>query len=153
MFHENISSSQDMRRAGELAARGALQRLAYNSCQMRRNLFRILAVALLALAVPLQGVAALVAAQCMAYGHHQAADGAQDHAASPQDHHGDPQHGAEAGNSAHCGPCAACCASASITGPARFSIPVLPATAKYVLAQLPPPGVQPSPFDRPPLAL
>src|SRR5688572_28323137 len=94
--------------------------------------FRLFAVALLALTLPVQGMAAVTAAQCMAVGHHQ--DGSSpdhDHAEHGADDQGHASHshsdGAsaqdsdESGKSSHCGPCTACCASASIAGPARIS--------------------------------
>jgi len=46
---------------------------------MPKSLSRIFIAALLALAIPLQGIAAVAAAQCMAMGHHQDAGGL-DHA-------------------------------------------------------------------------
>jgi hypothetical protein len=57
------------------------------------------------------------------------------------------------GAGAHCSPCTACCASASITGPAGVSILSDPSNATYVFSQFPPIGVQPDGLDRPPLAL
>ena len=134
---------------------------------MPKALIRALAITLLALTVPLQGMAAVVAGQCMVLGHHQ--DGgqapAQDHAHGQQaaDQHGGnhghaDDHGAapdshEDGSKSHCGPCTACCASATITGTVALPIPPVPAHAKYVFLQLPPRGVQPHGLDRPPLAL
>ena len=41
-------------------------------------LFRIFAVALLLVAIPVQGMASVMAGQCMAFGHHQDA-GSHDH--------------------------------------------------------------------------
>jgi hypothetical protein len=124
---------------------------------MRSALFRILAVALLALAVPLQGMASVVAGQCMAYGHHQGAGG-QDHEHHAHDDGADAHdHGtqkvADEGHSGHCGPCTACCASASIAAPSLPSLLPSASNTKYVLSQLAPPGVEPQRFDRPPLSL
>ena len=129
---------------------------------MPRPVFRLLAAVLLSLAVPVQGMASVVAGQCMAFGHHQ--DGgdhghaqdsmdAHDHAGHAHSDDGDAERGDDAGKKSHCGPCAACCASASIAGAVGLSIPPSATHAEYVFTQLPPPGVQPDGFDRPPLAL
>lgn len=132
---------------------------------MARVFFRLLAVMLLALTIPVQGMAAVMAAQCMAAGHHQhgafqdshAHDqaGADGHDHSSHAHFQDSalEQGGDDANGSHCGPCTACCASASIAGPAGLSILTLPSKVAYVFSQLPPPGVQPDGFDRPPLAL
>jgi hypothetical protein len=113
---------------------------------MLKSAFRILAVALIACAVPIQGLAAVTAGQCMTLGHHQ------DHGSDGHDHGSDSH--ADDGDSAasHCGPCAACCASASIAGPAALSLLCSPSSAKYGFAQQPPPGIPPDGLDRPPLA-
>lgn len=130
---------------------------------MPKSFHRWLAVALLALTVPLQGMASVAAGQCMAFGHHQDGGSQHEHA---QDGSDSPDHvthshaddssatkGDENGKSAQCGPCAACCASASIAGPAGLSIAPAPSNAKHLLSQLPLPGFQPRGLDRPPLAL
>jgi hypothetical protein len=122
---------------------------------MRKSFLRLLAVLVLGLAVAGQGMAAVAAGQCMAFGHHQdsgdhghgdAHEGADqhDHAAAQDD-------GGAA--SAHCGPCAACCASASIAGPAGHPVLSFSSNAKYLFAQAAPPAVQLHRLDRPPLAL
>jgi hypothetical protein len=132
---------------------------------MHKGFFRFLAVLVLALTIPAQGMAAVMAGQCMAFGHHQDNGGNQDHEQAQDgtdghDHaaHSHPadaeaRHGDDGSKNSHCAPCAACCASASIAGPAGLSIPSSPSNAKYVFSQLPSPGVQPDGFDRPPLAL
>jgi len=125
--------------------------------------FRLLAVLLLACAIPVQGMASVAAGQCMAFGHHQ--DGAaqadhdqdgvdgHDHAAHSHDDAA-AQQGDEGGNTSHCGPCAACCASAaSIAGPVGMLIPSSASNASYLFSQFPPLGFQPDGLDRPPLAL
>jgi hypothetical protein len=130
---------------------------------MPLRLIRLLAIAI-ALAVPIQGMAGITAGQCMALGHHQDTSGHDSHA---QDGQAGPDHAAHShsdeagkadneggdGSAAHCGPCTACCASASITGPAGISIPSSLSNAEYVFSQFPPLGVQPDGLDRPPLAL
>lgn len=140
------------------------KQLALQCLPMPRALFRFLAILLLALTIPVQGMASVAAGQCMASGHHQ--DGAvpqshehgqqdadgDDHAAHPHDDAGTTQ-GDENTSNSHCGPCTACCASASIAGPAGLSILSSPSNVAYAFSQLPPPGVQPDGLDRPPLAL
>jgi hypothetical protein len=140
------------------------KQLALQCLPMPRAIFRFLAILLLALAIPAQGMASVVAGQCMAFGHHQ--DGAvpQSHAHGPQDADGDEHaahshddaastQGDESSSNSHCGPCTACCASASIAGPVGHPILSSPSNTKYVFFQSLPPGVQPDGLDRPPLAL
>lgn len=122
---------------------------------MLRTSFRILALSLLVLAIPVQGMASIVAGQCMMFGHHQDA-GAQDHAHE----HGDADqhdHGARSqpdeDNSAHCGPCAACCASATMAAGTWPSLSSAPSLAKYEFTQFSPLAVQPLGPDRPPLSI
>src|SRR5688572_5236603 len=111
---------------------------------MPRAFFRLLAIALLVVAVPAQGMASVVAGQCMAFGHHGNA-GSQHHehdghklVADGHDHDAD-QH-ADEGKSAHCGPCTACCASASIAAPAALSLLPSASNIKYSFVQPAPPG-------------
>jgi hypothetical protein len=132
-------------------------------CPMPRIFLRLLAVALLALAIPLQGLAAVTAGQCMTFGHHQdagheshgdAQDGEDGHDHAAHSHSDESAGNADdEGAGAHCGPCTACCASASIAGPQGLSILSDPSDAQYVFSQFPPIGVQPDGLDRPPLAL
>jgi hypothetical protein len=111
------------------------------------KLVRLLAV-VIALVVPLQGMASVMAGQCMAFGHHD--DAPMSHADDGHDGH---DHETES-KSPHCGPCAACCGSASMAAPS-LSIGAVSATADapYVLAVLPPARLAPGELDRPPLAL
>ena len=124
-------------------------------CTRIRNVYlkllRLLAVSL-ALVVPLQATAALTAGLCMSMGHHDDGDHSA-HSHAEGDEHSPAADATDAGNNAHCGPCAGCCASASIAGTpasAVFSVPGHPA---YVFSPYPPLGVQPDGLDRPPLAL
>jgi hypothetical protein len=111
-------------------------------------LFRILAVTLLSLTIPLQGMASVVAGQCMAFGHHDDATGhGHERANAAADAHGDEE------KASHCGPCTACCASVSIAGPAGLAIQSSPSNTKYRFSQLAPPGAEPQRFDRPPLSI
>jgi ABC-type Zn2+ transport system substrate-binding protein/surface adhesin len=127
---------------------------------MLRGFFRIFSLALLVLAVPLQGMASVAAGQCMALGHHQdAGDG--DHAHDDGDGHDhdapshadDGKHPEEDGTTAHCGPCAACCASVSIAPLSDITISPPPASAQYVFSQFPPIGIETDGVYRPPLPL
>lgn len=119
---------------------------------MSRSFLRLLIAIALALAVPMQGFAAAAGAICMAVGHHDAAP-AHAHDSHDAEHQHGEQHGQPADSSAHCPPCAACCASAAITPSAMLLQPeerteVLNAPAPPLFA-----GIQRTLFDRPPLAL
>jgi hypothetical protein len=130
---------------------------------MLRACVRFFAVALLVLAIPLQGMAAVTAGQCMAVGHHQDGAGQDTHAhdgadAGDQAAHAHPdgsaaEQGDDGGKKPQCGPCTACCASASIAGPAGLAVFAAASHAPYLFWQFPPIGVAPDGFDRPPLAL
>jgi hypothetical protein len=128
------------------------KRLRYNPL-MPRSFFRLLAVLLLALTIPVQGMAAVAGAQCMALAHHEDAGGQEHHAHAHDDadSHESATHDESSNN--HCGPCTACCASASIAGPLGHPILSSPSNTKYVFFQSLPPGVEPDGLDRPPLAL
>lgn len=135
-----------------LCCRACSKQLGLRYPTMPKAFFRLLAVLLLALAIPVQGLAAVTAGQCMAFGHHDGADG-DDHASHSHSDEGGAKQSDDGAKQSHCGPCAACCASASIAGPVGVSIPSSPSDTKYVFSQLPPPGVQPDGLERPPLAL
>ena len=128
---------------------------------MQLKLLRVFAVAL-SILLPLQGIAEVTAGICMALTHHESGsapdtsgahgDHSQHKSASNHgDHgHGDADHESKAG---HCGPCTACCASASITGPVAALSPAPPQAAIDPLPEFFPPGHAPVQLDRPPLAL
>lgn len=118
-----------------------------------KHLARVLVFVMVALAVPLQGALAVAAVQCMTLAHHEGAPAGHDHAAHSHAGDSDDSDVGNHGDSAHCGPCTACCASASIAGPEAFAIASAASTATYVFSQFPPLGVQPDGLDRPPLAL
>jgi hypothetical protein len=126
---------------------------------MPLKLARQLAV-LVALVVPLQGMASVAAGQCMALGHHQdageyghAQDNGNAHDHDSHSHAAGDKQADEGGTNAHCGPCTACCASASIASLSDVSI-LRPATiAQYVFSQFPPTGIEPDGVYRPPLHL
>lgn len=118
---------------------------------------RLLAV-VVALVVPLQGMASVMAGQCMAFGHHDAPamdhgghashDGHDDHAADSHAPSGEAD-----GMQDHCGPCAACCASATIAGPAPLALAPEAFSAPYAFVSQPPVRLAPDELDRPPLSL
>lgn len=87
----------------------------------------------------------------MALGHHQDAGDGHDHDA--QSHADGDKHAEESGNSPHCGPCASCCASASIAPLSDVSASPGPTTVEYVFSQFLPIGIQPDGLYRPPLSL
>lgn len=120
---------------------------------MPLKLARLVAV-LIALVVPLQGMAALAASQCMAFNHHDA-PALHHHAAAGEDHgsHGDPEQKAE-DKASHCAPCAACCASASLAAPPVQTVGAdAPHARIESLHATFAPGLPPDELDRPPLPL
>ena len=132
---------------------------------MSSRLIRFLAF-VVALAVPIQGMAAVTAAQCMALSHHQDAAGHAGHgdANGPESGHDHSKHSHDeaaghgdsddaGSNGSHCGPCTACCASASIAGPVGLSLLSWASNAPYVFSQFAPPSVPLDGLDRPPTAL
>lgn len=163
MFRENYRHAQEMRRMGNPRRGARSKQLALQCLPMPRAMFRFLAILLLALTIPAQGMASVAAGQCMAFGHHQDGATQADHDHDAVDGHDDAVHshgdgatqqGDEGGMTSHCGPCAACCASAaSIAGPGGIPIPSSPSNASYLFSQFPPFGFQPDGLDRPPLAL
>src|SRR5688572_12194750 len=95
---------QDMRRTAEPSGRVALKATGVQFPTMLLRTFRLFAVALLALTLPVQGMAAVTAAQCMAVGHHQ--DGSSpdhDHAELGTDDQGHASHPHSDGSSAQDG--------------------------------------------------
>lgn len=123
---------------------------------------RLLVAFALALAIPLQGAAAVTAGICMAIGHHDAAGTPAQHDHGAKDGHGvkdghpadHSMPGDEGGSdSAHCAPCVACCAAASIAPATQvFMLQDSPAAAVAAVQYLHP-GFLPEKLDRPPLAL
>lgn len=104
----------------------------------------------IALAMPVQGVAAVSARLCMGLGHHDGVAAASHaHADEAAEH----THDQAAGGDAHCAPCVACCAAASISG-ATEAVPRVLATAAVDVPPLPLlADFLPVRLDRPPLAL
>lgn len=113
---------------------------------MPHRLKRFLLAVAIAIAVPVQGFAAVSAGLCMALGHHDSpVDTAGE--AHPDGHdHGATGHGP-------CGPCMGCCASAAIAGTSGIALQLPRIPAPVAAAPLQPAGVAPDKLDRPPLAL
>jgi hypothetical protein len=116
---------------------------------MSPRLLRLLLAFALALAVPLQGLAATSAGLCMALGHHDAGVTHSHDADAGAGHH----HNGDEPSAAHCPPCVACCAAAAISS--SGVIVTAEEHADGVIAAGPPSfsGIQPDTLDRPPLAL
>lgn len=135
---------------------------------MSRTLARFLIGAALALAIPLQGLAAATAGMCMALGHHggEAAPAmdhghAGDHPAGgdshakggnghPADHSSAPQ---ETSGNAHCPPCSSCCAAAAIAPAVKAGSPDASPFEAILARQTAIAGFLPDELDRPPLPL
>lgn len=121
------------------------------------RLKRLLLLFLIALAVPVQGFAAVKSGICMTFGHHDAPASAAIHDAAVTHDHGAPAQAQEpdAGeSSAHCGPCVACCGAAAFIAPAavlRAHLPTIFHVRAHPFAE--PDSVSPAALDRPPLAL
>jgi hypothetical protein len=141
------------------------------------RLVRLLLVLAVALAVPLQGFAAVAAGQCMAFGHHEGgmaaahggvdghasqqshADGHESPAGGHESHHQsqDSHHGAQAQDTdsagEHCAPCVACCAAAAISPSFQPLVPDSGTEFLVDAAGTSFSGIAPESLDRPPLAL
>ncbi len=122
---------------------------------MIRKLARLLLLLAIALAVPSQGAAAVIAGFCMAAGHHEpSASGARDHA-----HHGDEapatkhSHAAGGQEGTHCAPCVSCCGAASICAVSNVVPQASPASQVDARPGAAAPDFLPGRLDRPPLAL
>ena len=119
---------------------------------MSLKLLRFLFFVAIALAVPLQGFAAVSAGLCMASGHHHGehAPAAHDHDMGSSDH----QHPAEdtSANNAHCPPCVSCCAAVAIAPAAEPRLPSVAPAAPIPPKQYSIAGFLPERLDRPPLS-
>lgn len=165
--HELSNVSQDFlevrkKCAGRRNRCAAAVRQAPNvqSGPMLRELLRALALAMLVLAVQVQGFAAVSGGMCMDLGHHGDADAQHDHGAAAwqqhdhdagADHHHDGD-GSDGKHGDHCAPCVACGATVAIAAfppyvmPDRTVSPLHPAP----LASFK--GIGPERLERPPLA-
>lgn len=115
---------------------------------------RLLVAFALVLAVPLQGLASVTAGICMATGHHDAgAPASHDHGHDADDAvtHGSTDSGHS--SDAHCPPCIACCAAASIAPAVQVFAPHDSPPAATAALPFLPAGFLPEELDRPPLAL
>lgn len=112
---------------------------------------RLILIAVVALLVPAQGALAVAAGQCMALEHHEMPAGGHD--APAHDGHDMPDHGDAPAKSAHCGPCAACCASTAMAAGVPLVIPAFAAEHAPSYQLLLQPGIAPDSHFRPPLAL
>lgn len=135
-----------------------VETVALNLWTMLKSLSRLLVVLALALVVPVQGIAAVSAGVCMALGHHGGeSSSVHQHSGngydtSPGDHHHDEGNGTDK-SSAHCPPCAACCATAAIASFPGTVAADRPATSVITEPVAMFPRVLPHRLDRPPLAL
>src|SRR5687767_12837302 len=102
---------EEISRAAEPRDGMQVKRALVKSEAMSRKLSRFLLLFVIALAVPLQGFAAVSAGLCMASGHHHSdrAPAGHDHDMGSIDH----EHPAQdtSANSSHCPPCVSCCAA------------------------------------------
>src|SRR5688572_8918238 len=121
---------------------------------------RLLLVSVLVAAVPVQALAAMATGLCKAAGH-ETSHSHNGHA-SPLHQHGGDDHHAHDGplgddlnrggpTADHCGPCAACCASAAMPSRAALSPVFHPAAAPLATTLLGLAAGQPDPHYRPPL--
>jgi hypothetical protein len=119
---------------------------------MPRKLSRLLLLLVIALAVPLQGFAAVSAGLCMASGHHHSehAPAAHDHDMGSIDH----EHPADepSANNSHCPPCVSCCAAVAIAPAAEPRLPSVAPAAPVASKQYSIAGFLPEQLDRPPLS-
>lgn len=113
-------------------------------------LTRLLIACVLALTIPLQGMASVTAGICMATGHHDAgAPVSHDHGHGAD--HSAPHEGDS--TASHCAPCVACCAAASIAPAAQLFLQRDAPPAAVAALPFLPAGFLPEELDRPPLAL
>jgi hypothetical protein len=118
----------------------------------------------MALAVPVQGLAAVAAGLCMAIGGHHQTQSVEGHGSVTLDHdhaagdkHSDSDHGAagtdKSSSDTHCPPCVSCCAAAVIAPAEPISLSGASPIAAIAAPQYTISGVLPEKLDRPPLAL
>ena len=123
---------------------------------MSINFSRLIVALVLALTIPLQGLAAVTAGVCMSLGHHDGGAPAQHDHAAGHGHDADhsmPEQDSGGHDSVHCAPCVACCAAASIAPAAQVFVPEdSPAAAVAAVPYLHT-GFLPEKLDRPPLVL
>jgi hypothetical protein len=129
-----------------------VKRALVKSRAMSLKLLRFLLLIAVALAVPLQGLAAVSAGLCMASGHHHSehAPAGHDHDLGSMDH----EHPAEdtSANDSHCPPCVSCCAAVAIAPAAEPRLPSVAPAAPVASKQYSIAGFLPEQLDRPPLS-
>ena len=121
-----------------------------------RKLMRLVVLLAVALAVPVQGVAAAAADPCMASGHHGTTDAAaHDHPDGDRGHaaqggHGHATHD-DRGHAVHgCAHCAACCAGVALGFFNDILLAKHDAESPRVVAPAPFAGIAAQKLDRPP---
>jgi hypothetical protein len=144
--------SEEMSRAAEPRDGMQVKRALVKSEEMPRKLSRLLLLLVIALAVPLQGFAAVSAGLCMASGHHHSEQGpaAHDHDMGSIEH----EHPADepSANNSHCPPCVSCCAAVAIAPAAEPRLPSVAPAAPVASKQYSMAGFLPEQLDRPPLS-
>jgi hypothetical protein len=115
---------------------------------MPRDIRRFIAALLIALALPIQGMAAVSAGVCMGAGGHDSGHG---HEATAHDHHAAQGEGEES-SEAHCPPCVSCCAAAFIAPSLQIAFPEAVPVAAIAAPQHWIAGAPPDNPDRPPLS-
>jgi hypothetical protein len=120
---------------------------------MPPRIVRLLIALVMALTVPLQGLAATAAGVCMAMGHHEAGQAAAHAHAADHNHDSGASspHGDSGQQNTHCAPCVSCCAAASISAVPQVFDPAAPATEAIPASPASLPGILPDQLDRPPL--
>jgi hypothetical protein len=130
------------------------------------KILRLLVVVVVALMVPVQGMAAATAGLCTALGHlgagaSMANDSGLDHDhelnhhhddSTASHHHHDRDSGAQNKDDAHCPPCVSCCAAAAISSFTQVFTPEAGAARAMAAIPLSFSGIPPQTLDRPPLA-
>src|SRR5262245_35917444 len=119
---------------------------------MQVRIARFILALLLALSIPVQSIAAVTAGICMATSHHDTgSDHDAHHAHDGAPHSHDRAADSHGSKGAHCPPCVACCAAASISGAVQVFVPD-PAVMDALVEQWrSPPGYLPDGLYRPPL--
>jgi hypothetical protein len=113
---------------------------------MPANTCRFVAALLIALALPIQGMAAVSAGVCMGAGGHDVGHG---HEATAHEH--DAADG-EQSSAAHCPPCVSCCAAVFIAPSLQIAFSEAVSVAAIAAPQHWIAGVPPDNPDRPPLS-
>lgn len=114
---------------------------------MPKRTIRLLIALIVAIVVPLQGLAAAKGDLCMGVGPHHS------HDAGAGENHQQDGHDDDGQGSAHCPPCVACCAAAAASASSAVLTADDGADRSIASSPLPISGIQPDTLDRPPLAL